>query len=303
MGDIQFASINEHVRLAYQTHGDPSGEPLLLIHGFTRQLIDWSPDWIAQFTQAGFYVITFDNRDIGESTKMAHLGAPNRFMIMVRMMLNRPQRVPYTLHAMARDSVGLLDVLNVEQAHVFGISMGATVAQLLAVAHPERVKTLTLMSATTGRGDLPSADPNLRSQFVGLFDQSKQTKYVDLLVTMSPHVSSQRYPPTEETVRAAGDARWQRNQPEQKGVLRQAIAAVATGDISEAIAAIQAPTLVLHGADDTLVPQAHGQDVAEHIPNAQFDVIEDMGHEPPPELYQPIAARIIAHMQATQASA
>ena len=149
------------IQIEYETFGDRSGRPLLLIIGITCQMIDWSEEVLKQFVDDGHFVIIFDNRDTGLSSKIEEAGAPNVPGAMSALMRGEKIKVPYTLYDMGDDAVGLLDALGIEKAHICGMSMGGAIAQTIAISHPSRVLSLNLIYAPTGNPSLPQAKPEI----------------------------------------------------------------------------------------------------------------------------------------------
>ncbi|WP_426106166.1 alpha/beta fold hydrolase [Massilia sp. TSP1-1-2] len=283
------------VRIAYQTSGDPAGPPLLLIMGLGMQLTGWPEDFVEGLTEQGFYVIRFDNRDIGLSDKFEHAGTPNVPLAMLKMLVRWPLKGAYTLADMARDAVGVLDALGVAKAHVVGASMGGMIAQVLAAAHPARVLTLTSIMSSSGRRGLPG--PTRAARAI-LFQRPKAAGDFDRMVAHGANVfrviGSPAYPTPEKVLRARVGAQIRRNVC-PGGVLRQMLAIAASGDRSALLHSICAPTLVIHGAADPLVPLACGADTARQIAHARLEVIEGMGHDLPSQLTERLVCLIDAH--------
>ena len=265
--------------------GLPSGEPLLLIMGLGMQLIGWPQELVQMLVSRGFRVIRLDNRDAGLSQGFDHLGVPNLAVEGIRHTLHLPVRSAYQLNDMAADTLGVLDALGIESAHVCGASMGGMIAQHLAARHPSRVRSLTLMMTTTGSRRLPQPSLRVRGALLKRPDSSNPAALVAHLERLMGIIGSPSYPPDrqrlqqrlEETVRRAF---------RPAGTARQIVAIVADGDRSSLVAQIRARTLVIHGDADPLVPVAAGHDLLKRIPGARADFIPGMGHDLPLQLLE-----------------
>jgi pimeloyl-ACP methyl ester carboxylesterase len=281
------------IQIEYDTFGDRSSPPLLLIGGYGLQMIGWDEELCRQWAKKGLYVIRFDNRDVGLSTKFEEAGVPDAMAAMMARMKGEKVNAPYTLDDMADDAVGLLDALGIEKAHICGMSMGGAIAQTVAIRHPSRVRSMTQVYATTGNPQLPLPKPEIMA----------------LLVTPPPEEREAFVDHTVKSYRTfagpgfAFDEEWHRKYAGQcydrafypAGLARQYVAIVAHGNRKPALASVKAPTLVIHGADDPLVPVAGGKDSAEPIPGAQLMIIEGMGHDMPhvsawPRIIEAVAA-------------
>ena len=273
------------IRLEVEDHGPVNGEPLLLIMGLGMQLVAWHEDFVQSLVQRGFRVIRFDNRDIGLSQDFDHLGMPNLAVEALKHAMGFAVRSPYSLIDMANDTAGLLDALGIAQAHVCGASMGGMVAQQLAVRHPKRVKSLTLMMTTSGSRRLPG--PSLRVRGA-LLSRPSDPKSFDSIVThyveLYRLIGSPGYPSTDQYLRQRMTMSVRRSH-RPRGAARQLAAIAADGDRSAVLAQIKAPTQVLHGLADPLVPVAAGRDLAARIAGAKLDLIEGMGHDLPVALW------------------
>ncbi|TFV92674.1 alpha/beta hydrolase [Oxalobacteraceae bacterium OM1] len=283
------------IRLCYDVQGDPRGEPILLIAGLGLQLISWPETFCRTLVEHGFRVIRFDNRDSGLSSKMSHLGRPNLGMAFFRSMFHFPLHAGYALDDMAADAVGLLDVLGVERAHVVGASMGGMIAQLIAGKYPERTLTLTSVMSTSSRVGLPG--PTLAASSA-LFASPRNPRDFDSVVDHFVHlfrvIGSPKYPtPAAELRRRVMES--VRRNATVNGTARQLMAIAASGDRVMLLRTIKAPTLVIHGTADPLVPVAGGRDVAYLVPGAELREIEGMGHDIPPGLEVMLAELIAAH--------
>lgn len=283
------------VELEVEIHGPASGEPLLLVMGLGMQLVGWHEGLVAQFVDAGFRVIRFDNRDIGLSQGFDELGVPNLALAAARQVLGLPLAPPpYALADMADDAAGLLDALGIASAHVCGASMGGMIAQLMALRHPRKVRSLTLIMTTSGSRRLPR--PSLRVQRSMLARPARSAEMDSLLAhyrSLYALIGSPAYPPEPAAFEARLRASLTRAYRPQ-GTARQMMAILAAPDRSPALPRIALPTLVIHGAADPLVPPAAGQDLARKIPGAQLDMVDGMGHDLPAPLWPRFASGVAA---------
>ena len=283
------------IDIACETSGDPAGMPLMLIMGLGMQLISWPEDFVASLADQGFYVIRFDNRDSGLSQKFTAAGSPSVPLAYLKTLVRWPVKSAYTLADMAADAVGVLDALGVRHAHIVGVSMGGMIAQLLAATYPDRVLSLTSIMSTSGRRGLPG--PTRQARAV-LMKRPADPKDLDCLIAHGANtfkvIGSPAYP-TSERVRREQVARALRRNACPSGVARQMVAIAASGERSALLRTIAAPTLVIHGAADPLIPLAGGKDTARQIPGARLEVIEGMGHDLPAQLLERITALIDAH--------
>ncbi|MFT3821543.1 MAG: alpha/beta fold hydrolase [Rubrivivax sp.] len=270
----------------------PAGAPaVLLIMGLGMQLIAWPDELVQDLVRRGFRVIRFDNRDIGLSQHFDHLGRPNLAWVSLRHLLHLKVRAPYALAAMAADALGVLDALNIAQAHVCGASMGGMIAQHLAVAHGDRVRSLTLLMTTAGARHLPQPPLAVRQALLARPAGNRPEDLVAHLQRVLAAIGSPAYPPDPESLRRRLLASVQRSW-HPVGMLRQLNAIVADGDRTPLLARIRMPTLVMHGEADRLVPVAAAHHLAQHIAGAQKDIVPGMGHDLPLPLMPRLAAGI-----------
>jgi pimeloyl-ACP methyl ester carboxylesterase len=282
------------IALEIEDHGSPAGEPLLLIMGLGMQLIAWPDGFVAALVERGFRVIRFDNRDIGLSRSFDSAGVPNLALDSIRYAVGLEVRSPYALADMAADSVGVLDALGIERAHVCGASMGGMIAQHLAAAHPERLKSLTLMMTSSGARHLPGPSLKVRASLVSRPKHPLEIEsIVDHFVALYGLIGSSAFPPPKGELRARFTRSVKRSY-RPAGTARQMVAIAADGDRSPLLARIKAPTHVIHGLADALVPVAAGRDLAARIPGATLDLIDGMGHDLPKELWPRFVAGIAA---------
>ena len=275
-----------------------AGEPVLLLMGLGGQLIHWPAALIDALTAAGYRPIRMDNRDAGLSDHLSHLGRPRMGSVAAwfTAWLGLRARAPYSLSDMAQDALGALDALGVARAHVVGLSMGAMIAQRVALAAPERVISLTsIMGSSGARGLLRPKAEALRvaaSKPAGRDSQAFTRYYLRLLRA----ISSPTFPPSEDALRASLAQSAERSAPDDAATQRQTAAVLADGARAKELGRIRAPTLVIHGRADPWVPLVCGEDTARRIPGARLAVIEDMGHDLAPVAHPEIVRRVLAEL-------
>ena len=273
--------------------GPPAGEPLLLVMGLAMQLVAWPDEFVAALQARGFRVIRFDNRDIGLSQWFDELGVPSIGWAALRYTLRLPVRAPYALADMAADTVGVLDALGIDRAHVCGASMGGMIAQHVAARHPQRVRSLTLMMTSSGDRRLPPPAPVVRRALLRRptgADRAAALEQMHRLLTM---ISSPAHRPDPAELTSRLQAAMQRAF-HPAGATRQLLAIAADGDRSRLLRRIVAPTRVMHGRDDPLVRVAAAHDLVSKIAPAEIEVIPGWGHDLPAPLL-PRLADGIAH--------
>ena len=271
------------VELCYQTFGDPDDEPLLLVMGLGGPMTWWDPALCRMLAERGFYVIRYDNRDTGRSTKVA--GRVSRTML-IRAFSGRHVRTPYGLADMAADAFALLDHLGLESAHVAGVSMGGMIAQTMAIEHPERVRSLTSIMSTTGKRTVGWQHPSLLPNLLG--HKAGREAYIEASVRTWKLIGSPGYPePVERTRRDAGET-YDRGVT-ASGTLRQMIAILTQPNRSPRLRALTVPALVVHGLADKMVHVSGGRATAAAIPRAELLLIDGMGHDLPPALFETFA--------------
>ena len=282
------------IALEVEDHGSPTGEPLLLIMGLGMQLVAWHDEFVQRLVASGFRVIRFDNRDVGLSQNFDHLGVPGFAAIALKHALGLHVHSPYSLADMAGDSAGVLDALGIAQAHVCGASMGGMVAQQLAVQHPQRVKSLSLMMTSSGARRLPGPSVKVRAAMLSRpRDPGNVDSVVAFYVRLFKLIGSPAYPSNDAWLNEWLE-RAVRRSYRPRGTARQLAAIVADGDRSALLSRIKVPAQVLHGTADPLVPVAAGRDLAQKIAGARIDLIEGMGHDLPMALWPRFVAGISA---------
>ena len=292
--DERFADLGE-IRLCWQEMGDPEGEPMVLVMGLGTQMIHWEDGFCELLAREGFRVIRFDNRDIGRSTKLDG-PPPGR----LAMLAGVPRGLAYTLEDMADDVGGLLDALELDDAHVVGASMGGMIAQVFAYRHPQRVRSLGLIM--TGAGKRVASLPRLRALGTLMREAPREReRYADHIANVFKAIGSPGFPGQEERIRAHALAAFDRGNS-RAGVARQLHAITSSGDRSRKLSGVTAPTVVIHGTDDPLVRPAAGKGVARSIPKARLVMVPGMGHDLPPQVWPLIAGELVANAREAPAA-
>ena len=275
--------------LEYETFGSPDDPALLLVMGFVAQLTAWDDGFCQRLADGGRYVVRFDNRDCGLSTKLDGQAVDVQAVLAASLAGSTLPPVPYTLSDMANDAVGLLDVLGVPRAHVAGASMGGMIAQTLAIEHPDRVLSLTSMMSSPGDPRTGKPTPEALEVLLAAPPADREA-YIDQ-AAKTVVWASRRYGDVA-TIREKFAASFDRNfYPE--GGPRQLAAIYASGDRSDRLASLDLPALVIHGRDDTLIAPSGGEATAAAIPTAHLLLLADMGHDLPPPLWPLITAAIL----------
>ncbi len=282
------------LRLAYDEFGDSEDPVILLIMGLGTQMIAWPEEFCRELASSGHRVIRFDNRDIGLSEKIESGGIPNILKLAAAARFKLPLKVPYTLHDMTKDAVGLLNALDIGAAHVVGASMGGMIAQLMAGLYPYRVLSLTSIMSTSGCRSLPAADAKVSLQLMKRPMSGDAEKLEEYSLRTWRMIGSPAYMPTDEELRRKIAASYERSYY-PPGHRRQMAAILASGDRVAVLKQIMAPTLVIHGTDDLLVPVEGGIDTARHVAGARLELIDGMGHDLPQPLLGRIADLIGSH--------
>lgn len=259
--------------IAYQDFGDPNDPAVVLIMGLGAQLIHWQDDFVLALAAAGYRVIRFDNRDIGWSEKLHQAGSPG-FITGLRFKLGLSLGAPYHLSDMAADAIGLLDHLDIQEAHVAGISMGGMIAQIMTANYPDRILSLTSIMSSSGKKGLPEGTVQIQMRER---DGLTREQILDDMVAASKAIYAAESKLDDEVWRARAIRGYDRNHYD-KGFARQYWAILDSGDRLDLLNSITQPSLVIHGALDPLLPLPHGVNTAENIPNSKFIVLNDMGH-------------------------
>ena len=272
---------NRSIELEYDHFGNPTDPALLLIMGFTAQMVAWDEEFCTQLADRGHFVIRFDNRDCGLSTKLHGVPSNSDAVIMAAMMETEMPPVPYTLSDMAADAMQVLDHLNIERAHIMGASMGGMIAQTVAIEHPHRVKTL--ISVMSQPGELTVGQPTQEAmELIVTPAPSDRDEYIAFAPKWQLW-QSKKYRSDEVSRRNAIRDFDRSNYPE--GGPRQMAAIYASGSRAEGLQKLQVPTLIIHGTDDQLITPSGGERTAELIPNSTLLMVDDMGHDMPQPLW------------------
>ena len=283
------------ISIEYETFGNPADRPLLLIMGLGAQLTRWPEAFCQLLAARGQYVVRFDNRDVGLSQKFDAAGVPNMAQIFAQAMEGESVSAAYNLSDMASDAAGLLDALGITAAHVCGASMGGMIAQVMALEHGARVKSLTSIMSTTGNPTLPSATTAASAALMS----AAGTKLEEVLaraVTVARATGGSAFPVTDAEIRQRAQADFERSfYP--VGVARHMAAIAATGNRKPRLQTLVMPTLVLHGKDDPLVPLTGGIDTHEAISGSILKVFEGMGHNLPEPLWPELVLAISDHTE------
>jgi pimeloyl-ACP methyl ester carboxylesterase len=288
----KFIHANE-IELCYDTFGEKTDPPLLLIMGFSSQMVTWEKEFCEAIASQGYFVIRYDNRDVGLSTKFDHTPVPNVFALIQGEVLD----VPYKLIDMAKDAIGLLDALDIDKAHICGASMGGMIAQTIAIHFPERVRSLISIMSTTGDPTLPQASPEAMNVLIAP-PQSERQAHIQQGIETWKILNGGVLPFDEELARKRVARAYDRSfYPEGAG--RQLAAIIASGSRKEELNSVIAPSLIIHGDADPLIPIEGGEDTANSIPKAKFMKIEGMGHNIPVEIVSQIITAIVTHIRGT----
>jgi pimeloyl-ACP methyl ester carboxylesterase len=281
------------IELCYDTFGDASAPAVLLIMGLAAQMIAWDEDFCSELASRGYRVIRFDNRDIGLSTRFPQHGTPDIMALLGQALMGKPVSAPYTLRDMAADATGLLDYLQIEKAHVVGVSMGGGIAQEMAIHHAPRLRTLTSIMSSTGDPSLPQATPEALGVLLAPPPKSREDYFQSYVRTWTVL----RGPgfPLDEAKDLERAARAYDRGLNPAGVARQLAAILASGNRTEALKSVRVPTLVLHGDADPLVRIEGGQATAKAIPGAKLLAIKGMGHALPISMWPQIIDAIEGH--------
>jgi pimeloyl-ACP methyl ester carboxylesterase len=284
--ETQYAAANG-LKIAYETFGSAGDPPVLLIMGLGTQMIAWPDEMCEQIAGRGFYLIRYDNRDIGLSTHLDDAPVPSMRDILLR------RRPPYKVSDMASDGVALLDELGINSAHVVGASMGGFIAQIIAGKHPRRVRSLTLIMTSTGSRRVGHPRPQLiRHLFARRVVNDRAGAEQAVLETFAL-IGSKGYAFDEDYLRDLAGRSYERSL-DRRGYVRQLAAVMAQPNRTKFLADIKVPTLVMHGLDDPLVNVSGGLALAKHIPGAEFIGFKGMGHDLPRELWPRFADEICA---------
>jgi pimeloyl-ACP methyl ester carboxylesterase len=278
----QMAQLPSGIEICYETFGDPDDPALLLVMGLGGPLTWWNVELCSRLADRGFFVIRFDNRDIGRSSRIVPLHRPSR-RAAVTTWLGVRRHAEYSLSDLADDAFGLLDHLDVERAHLFGVSMGGMIAQTMAIARPTRVPSLVSMMSTTGRRSVGWQDPRLFPMLLAPTPRSRD-EYVARAHKVAVLIGSPGYPVDAEDTRIRAEETWDRGY-HAAGVLRQMLAVISQPDRTPALRELDTPTCVIHGLADRMVHNSGGRATAAAVRGAELVLLPRMGHDLPAPLY------------------
>jgi pimeloyl-ACP methyl ester carboxylesterase len=284
------------IEICYDIFGAPDGEPLLLIMGLSAQMVLWDDEFCQQLATRGFRVIRFDNRDIGQSTKMTGGKRITAMDILKLRFFGILPSATYTLRDMANDTTGLMDALGIRSAHIVGASMGGAIAQEIAIHSPERVRSLTSIMSTTGNLKLPQPKREAMTLLMAPPPKTKD-EYIALFARNWKILRQGSFPQDEAKDRDRAERCYARGL-NPAGVGRQFRAILASGARNKALASVKVPSLVIHGTVDPLVRPEAGRDTANSIPGAKLVMVEGMGHALPIPMWPQVIGAIAEHAHA-----
>jgi pimeloyl-ACP methyl ester carboxylesterase len=288
------------IQIEYETFGDPSSPPLLLIMGLGEQMLGWDEELCKQLASRDLYVIRFDNRDTGLSSKMEEAGVPNVVEVFAALMKGEKATIPYTLDDMADDAIGLLDALSIDKAHLFGVSLGGMIAQIMAIRYPSRVWSLTSMSSITGNPEIPMGKPELFIELVNP-PPTKREAFIENRVNLIRSLAGSKFPIDEIRTRRHLEQSYDRGYY-PPGIARHGVAGAVNTDRTQALRSVTAPTLVIHGSEDPLFPVEQGKATVDAIPGAKLIIIDGMGHWFPLAVWPLLVDAIDRHIRDTMSS-
>lgn len=283
------ATRTDGIVIHYETMGDPADPALLLVMGLGGQLVAWDEGLCQQLVERGFYVIRYDNRDVGLSTKMDDAPVPD----LLALAGGDASSASYTVEDMAEDAAGLLEALGIERAHVVGVSMGGMIAQALAIRHPDRVASLCSIMSTTGARDV--GQPSDRA-VAALLQPPGETRedVLEASVALDRVIGSPGFPLDEAAVRERAGRAFDRDR-DSSGITRQAAAVLASPDRTEGLRALHVPTVVVHGDADPLVDPSGGEATARAVPGARLITVPGMGHNLPAATWPLIVEAVVTN--------
>jgi pimeloyl-ACP methyl ester carboxylesterase len=281
--------------LEYDTFGDPDAPAMLLVMGLGMQLIAWQPEFCDRLARRGFHVIRFDNRDIGLSTKFENEGAGPDIGAILGGDLST---APYFLRDMADDAAGLLDGLGITKAHVVGASMGGMIVQELLIRHADRIASACSIMSTTGDTKVGQATPETLGILLAPAADDRDAA-IKRGITVLRALCSPAYPPSDEWLEIRAAEGYERSYY-PAGTGRQIAAILASGDRTEALRSVTAPTLVMHGEEDPLINVSGGRATAAAIPGSTLLVLPGMAHDLPSQLWDTFIDAIVANAAAAE---
>ncbi|MEE8122138.1 MAG: alpha/beta hydrolase [Anaerolineales bacterium] len=281
------------IEIVYDTFGDQGSPPMLLVMGLGAQLISWDEEFCERLAARGYWVIRYDNRDIGLSTKFDDAGVPDLLKMFQASMQGEAIQAPYSLGDMAGDAVCLLAVLEIEAAHVVGVSMGGMIAQMMAINHPERVLTMTSLMSSTWDPELPPPTPEAL-MVLTTPAPSDFEEYIEQNIKAWKILGGPKLPFDEARARERAERAFKRGLSPD-GFARQLAAVLSSGSRRERLKSVNIPSLIIHGDADPLIPVEAGIDTANSIPRAVLMIIEGMGHDLPPVVWPQMVEALTSH--------
>ena len=285
-----YAPVGPGIEICYQTYGDPADDPLLLVMGLGGPMTWWDPELCERLARAGFFVVRYDNRDTGRSTVLDGRVPRVTRAAVVRAFAGGRVRPPYSMTDLADDACSLLDHLGLDSAHLVGASMGGMIVQTVAIEHPERVRSLTSIMSTTGKRTVGWQHPSLIPGLIGGRKPGREA-YVEMSTAFWRQIGSPGYPQPLEMVAKRARVTFDRG-ISASGVLRQMLAVLTQPNRSAQLGRIRVPALVIHGLADKMVHVSGGRATAAAIPGAELLLIDKMGHDLPPLLFDTFVAAI-----------
>jgi len=276
------------IEIEYDTFGDKNDPALILIMGFGAQMVAWDSRFAKMLADRGHFVVRFDNRDVGLSTKLDGVKVDANAVVAAALLEQPLPPVPYNLSDMAQDIVGLMDHLNIAKAHIMGASMGGMIAQVFAIEHPQRTASLVSVMSMPGEPETMQSEPEAMTALMSI-PPSDRTGFIEHSLVYQAF-QSKKY--RNDALSRANAARDFDRSFYPEGSPRQMAAIYASGRRTEALAALKTRTLVVHGNDDTLIPPSAGQRTADIIPGAEIVFVDDMGHDIPEPLWPKIVDTI-----------
>ena len=278
---MTLAKISPTIEIEYEIFGDPKNPALILMEGHGAQMVKWDTEYCKMFAAKNLFVIRFDNRDCGLSTKFDGIEVDLGAVLKAALLEETVPPVPYTLSDMAGDVVGLLDFLKIDSAHIFGVSLGGMIAQVLTIEHPTRVRSLISVMSMSGEPEFGQSTPEAIGALLSE-SPSDRSGYIEHSIVYQVY-HSKKYRSDEFSKTSAARDFDRMYYPQ--GSTRQLAAVYASGRRTDQLRAIKTPTLVIHGKDDTLISPSGGERTAELIPNAKLVLVDDMGHDMPKPLW------------------
>ena len=294
---VEKTTVSGDIEIAYQDYGDADNPVALLVMGLGCQLVHWPDSVVRQLLDKKYRVIRFDNRDAGSSTHTPPPKWPFQIPMVVRMILaSRGIRLkpPYTLSHMATDTIGLMDALKISKAHIVGVSMGGMIAQACAIEYPHRLLSMTSIMSSTGDSKLPPPNPEVAQALLGRVPTNRE-EAIEAGVEMWRILSESRFPQDKEESAFMSALAYDKD-PGRDGMMQQLKAILGSEPRTEGLASVRAPSLVVHGTADRLVPPECGEHTAECISGAKLEMIEGMGHALQPGVVAELMPMLLRHL-------